>query len=83
MNKTLTLGNHSNKELEIHIEPAAEFFGLGPGQTAIVEIHYGQDERACPLEIVYDDGAIILFECEDFVLEIKVDDKLIYFSDYG
>lgn len=77
--KNINFTNKRSTTVELLVEPAAEAIELKPNQMAEIQI-LDVGKYLDPLEIVYDDDFVTIYEGREMQLKIYVDGELIYFT---
>lgn len=79
--RKFTIKNNNKNELEVFIEPAAEFFTLRPEKVISIEIS-GENKNMELFELEIDESSVVIYESPQIKIEIFLEGERVYYSDY-
>jgi len=78
MVKKIKFENSTGKDLQICIEPLAEYIDWGIGKFVEIELKLTTDEYDDDLDFALSENILVIYECRQYEMKIFIDKELKY-----
>ena len=78
----LNFKNESRSKIEVLIEPVAEYFDLGIGESISIEFEQVSESFNDALSMDLQDGMLVVYELRQCVMKIYKATELVYYTSY-
>jgi hypothetical protein len=83
MVEKIKLENSSDKDMQLCIEPMAEYIDWGIGKFIEIELTLITDRYNDELNIAFTQHALVIYECRQYEMKVFVDKELKYHTPEG
>ena len=80
MVEKIKLENNTDKNMQVCIEPLAEYIDWGIGKFIEVELTLVNDRYNDELNIALTQQALVIYECRQYEMKIFIDKELKYYT---